>query len=558
MLLKEGAEAEGRRSAACMGEPEPTHGVPPSSSTGVVLTYAEWNDDASAQTIYQRLLHRHHTLACEKEATAASEAEAALAAEEAASAGAAGGGASDAAGASASAAAGSKRPRDRKAAEPSGAKAKPGGGERGGRSSAASSASSKAPASAGGRPGKGAANGASRGEKLLPSAGESGGSGGGGGGEGGGGGGEGGGSGSGAAPAASDASAMPGPSSVGGAGGSSVGGAAARADAEGVELPPGWVVEQVGGRPRYTGPDGTQVSTATKAMAWHRKQMQLEERYAKEHQAKRRRAEAAAGAPSDAPPLGAQPAAETSPAAAPAAAAAAAGASSVVAAAPSAAGASTAAPAPPPKRSAMPEYGLSMVEIEAVALSPSKAAGKPPGRKLPRELRNLAMPDRDWNVAMPCVERHQPTPPSCLPPPLRFPTHRPCPWPPRPSCAPPPPALASPLHAQIRAHEDLTLVFASLPPRLLAFSPLSPPSSFFWRVYVRSFFTTAAKTRDQLHEVFSSSDEAHHAGAEPAQEEPKGSADAATGSGGAPGSSEGGAGGHNTCSQAVGAAAEQA
>ena len=82
-------------------------------------------------------------------------------------------------------------------------------------------------------------------------------------------------------------------------------------------------------------------------------------------------------------------------------------------------------------------------------------------------------------------------------------------------------------------------------------------------MYVRSFFTTAAKTRDQLQEVFPSSAEVHHAGAEPAQEEPKGSADAAAGSGGAPGSSEGGASGHdgggsNTCSQAVGAAAEQA
>ena len=39
-----------------------------------------------------------------------------------------------------------------------------------------------------------------------------------------------------------------------------------------------------------------------------------------------------------------------------------------------------------------------MVELEAAALSPSKAARK---KKLPRELRGLALPDRDWNVAMP-------------------------------------------------------------------------------------------------------------------------------------------------------------
>lgn len=87
-------------------------------------------------------------------------------------------------------------------------------------------------------------------------------------------------------------------------------------------------------------------------------------------------------------------------AAAPAAASSSAGGSGsgtyVPEASPSAAMAAAAAPAP--RRASLPESGLSLVEIEAAAISPGKAAS---GKRLPRELRNLAIPDRTWNVAMP-------------------------------------------------------------------------------------------------------------------------------------------------------------
>ena len=68
---------------------------------------------------------------------------------------------------------------------------------------------------------------------------------------------------------------------------------------------------------------------------------------------------------------------------------------------PSAAAEAAAVPAPP-RRQSLPEYGLSLAEVEAATISPTKA-GAPKGKKraLPRELRNLALPDRDWNVAMP-------------------------------------------------------------------------------------------------------------------------------------------------------------
>ena len=50
--------------------------------------------------------------------------------------------------------------------------------------------------------------------------------------------------------------------------------------------------------------------------------------------------------------------------------------------------------APPPlPLTSLPEYGLTLLQIEAAAAGPT--------RRLPRELRNLAMPDRDWNVAVP-------------------------------------------------------------------------------------------------------------------------------------------------------------
>lgn len=47
-----------------------------------------------------------------------------------------------------------------------------------------------------------------------------------------------------------------------------------------------------------------------------------------------------------------------------------------------------------PARAALPDSGLSLVELEA-------AAGAGPKKRLPRELRNLALPDREWHVAVP-------------------------------------------------------------------------------------------------------------------------------------------------------------
>ena len=46
----------------------------------------------------------------------------------------------------------------------------------------------------------------------------------------------------------------------------------------------------------------------------------------------------------------------------------------------------------------LPTYGLSVVEVEAAA-AVEVAGGK--RKRLPRELLGLAMPDREWNVAMP-------------------------------------------------------------------------------------------------------------------------------------------------------------
>ena len=51
-------------------------------------------------------------------------------------------------------------------------------------------------------------------------------------------------------------------------------------------------------------------------------------------------------------------------------------------------------PAVDPARAALPDSGLSLVELEA-------AAGAGPKKRLPRELRNLALPDREWHVAVP-------------------------------------------------------------------------------------------------------------------------------------------------------------
>ena len=59
-----------------------------------------------------------------------------------------------------------------------------------------------------------------------------------------------------------------------------------------------------------------------------------------------------------------------------------------------AAAVTAAAAAARPARAALPDSGLSLVELEA-------AAGAGPKKRLPRELRNLALPDREWHVAVP-------------------------------------------------------------------------------------------------------------------------------------------------------------
>ena len=42
-------------------------------------------------------------------------------------------------------------------------------------------------------------------------------------------------------------------------------------------------------------------------------------------------------------------------------------------------------------------HGMSLEQVEAAAAR----EGSKKGKRVPRELRGLAMPDRDWNVAMP-------------------------------------------------------------------------------------------------------------------------------------------------------------
>merc|ERR1719453_3024955 len=116
----------------------------------------------------------------------------------------------------------------------------------------------------------------------------------------------------------------------------------------------------IGGKTRFTGPDGTQVSTLGKVMAWQRKQMQLAE-----HFAKRRRAD-----DDNTLSLNNQSDREDALHAA-SVAAGGASLSGMLGKVPSGpSGASehgcrgAAATEAPAKRTTLPEYGLSMVEIE--------------------------------------------------------------------------------------------------------------------------------------------------------------------------------------------------
>lgn len=351
MLPKQGAENEGRRSSTlALGELEPSHGVPASSITGVVLSYAEINGDPDLQTMYERLLERHHAGLCAKEAAVA-EGEIKLSDHggKSRSSTGKGGGEREAEG---------KRSRA-SSAESKGVKAKSGVGKNGssganGKSTGGSDRAGKAPLEPAEQP-----------LKCRPHP-----------------------------KAASDGSGFTETDPMASNNSSD------NAPIFQSNLPVGWTLEVSAGKRRFTGPDGTQVNSIAKVMAWQRKQVQLEAHYASELRAKRRRS--GASSPYLEPPseVHLKPSASTS--------------TSAVSGVPCASDPSPASsdnpaganrtdvPACAPKRPSLPEYGLSLVEIEAAAL-PVKA-GKGGSRKLPRELLSLAMPDRDWNVAMPYAE----------------------------------------------------------------------------------------------------------------------------------------------------------
>ena len=149
-------------------------------------------------------------------------------------------------------------------------------------------------------------------------------------------------------------------------------------DDELAQLPAGWIVESKGGKARsFVSPDGmTRFSTMAKVQRWHRQQIALAARFRM-------------GKPDS-------PQAERPPAPAPAAA--------EPDAASSARGASGAerggalSPRAGERSSPRGEVGG---EDDGSALGPALASpglGPAEGKKLPRELRNLAMPDREWNV----------------------------------------------------------------------------------------------------------------------------------------------------------------
>jgi hypothetical protein len=167
-------------------------------------------------------------------------------------------------------------------------------------------------------------------------------------------------------------------------------GTAAAATDESGELPPGWHCEVVGGRARFIGPDGrTQMGSLAKAWAWHQKQVQIAAQFESAHSSKRRRSTPPPGptlpaAPSNAPP-------NPPPNLPPDAPAFSSTPPLSMMASDDALGGGAGSSAPHPLAT----------EVEA-SISPGKGAdgGRKP-RRLPRELRNLALPDREWNVAMP-------------------------------------------------------------------------------------------------------------------------------------------------------------
>ena len=150
--------------------------------------------------------------------------------------------------------------------------------------------------------------------------------------------------------------------------------------AKAAELPNGWLWESVSGRVKFTSPDGlTTVTSVAKAHSWHQKQLKLLNAHF--HQAETKRRKTSDG---DKVSPCTPPAITDVPTIVPKALA------GVVSSMES----GTVAAAEVATRSSVPEFGLSIVEVEAAALRPGR-------KRLPRELRGLAIPDRDWNVAMP-------------------------------------------------------------------------------------------------------------------------------------------------------------
>jgi hypothetical protein len=191
----------------------------------------------------------------------------------------------------------------------------------------------------------------------------------------------------------------------GGGGGGSSAPSAVVSGAELAQLPPGWMVEAKGKAKVFVSPDGlTRLSTIAKVQRWHRQQMTLASRFS-------------APVPPPAPPA---PPAPPLPAAPPLALAPSPGKNIDKGGATSAVSSERRSPRSLPNKDkvssprssgvtssslgaiAAPSIG-SLAASSAAALAPSKspAEGGDSVKKLPRELRNLAIPDRDWKDLLP-------------------------------------------------------------------------------------------------------------------------------------------------------------
>ncbi|KAL1528317.1 hypothetical protein AB1Y20_009672 [Prymnesium parvum] len=153
------------------------------------------------------------------------------------------------------------------------------------------------------------------------------------------------------------------------------------------ELPEGWRVAYASnGKAEFISPDGiTTFSTVSKAQKWHRMQLAAVAQLSNASKAKRRRAEKGISAPPTEPTEEPSLAEEKAP--------------PHDAAEPAPAALGDAAPAftreETPQVHALPAYGLGLIELEAVLEKNDKKT------RIPRELRGLAVPDREWKVALP-------------------------------------------------------------------------------------------------------------------------------------------------------------